>query len=57
MDEHEFLDQGAKIELILQGIRYAIVFQDIDVLRKAVIDLQDCVDIMNNMVEDAFGTE
>tara|TARA_Y100000034_G_C6695945_1_gene306682 strand:+ start:253 stop:444 length:192 start_codon:yes stop_codon:yes gene_type:complete len=57
MDEHELLDLGAKAEIILSGLRYAVVFQDLDILKKCVIDLKECVDAMDSMVEDAFGDE
>ena len=53
-DDHEILDLGAKAEIILQGVRYAVLFKDIDVLRKAVSDLQDCADIMDSMIEERF---
>ena len=55
IDEHELLDLGAKAEIILSGLRYAVVFQDLDILRKCVIDLQNCVDAMEGMVDDEFG--
>tara|TARA_Y100000310_G_C20604512_1_gene774801 strand:+ start:587 stop:778 length:192 start_codon:yes stop_codon:yes gene_type:complete len=57
MDEHELLDLGAKAEIILSGLRYAVVFQDLDILKKCVIDLKECVDAMDSMVEDEFGDE
>jgi hypothetical protein len=55
IDEHELLDLGAKAEIILNGLRYAVVFQDLDILKKCVVDLKDCVDIMDSMIEDEFG--
>ena len=55
VDEHELLDIGIKIEIILSGLRYAVVFKDLDVLRKCVVDLKDCVDAMDCVVEYAFG--
>ena len=55
VDEHELLDLAAKAEIILSGLRYAVVFQDLDILKKCVIDLRDCVDAMDSMVEDDFG--
>jgi len=57
IDEHELLDLGAKVGIILQGLRYAVVFQDLDIVRKCVIDLKDCVDAMESMIEDQFGDE
>ena len=57
IDEHELLDVGAKIDIILQGIRYAVLFQDIDTLKKAIIDLHNCVMIMDEIVEGEFGDE
>jgi len=53
-DDHGILDMGAKAEIILQGVRYAVLFKDIDVLRKAIADLQDCADIMDAMTEERF---
>jgi len=57
LDEHELLDLGAKAEIILNGLRYAVVFQDLDILKKCVIDLKDCVETMDAMIEDYFGDE
>ena len=57
IEEHELLDMNAKIEIILQGIRYAVLFQDIDTLRKAIIDLHNCVMIMEEIVEGDFGDD
>ena len=54
IDEHELLDLGAKAEIILHGIRYAVLFKDIDILRKAVVDLQDCANILDEIVEHRF---
>ena len=53
--EHEVLDLGAKMEIVLQGLRYAVMFQDLDTLRKCVIDLQNCSQDMDNMLEAEFG--
>tara|TARA_Y100000310_G_C19997122_1_gene496744 strand:- start:107 stop:316 length:210 start_codon:yes stop_codon:yes gene_type:complete len=55
--EQELLELGAKAEIILQGLRYAVVFQDLDIVRKCVIDLGDCVASMDAMIEDNFGNE
>ena len=55
LDEHEVLDLGAKMEIVLQGLRYAVMFQDLDTLRKCVIDLQNCSQDMDNMLEAEFG--
>tara|TARA_Y100000310_G_scaffold345435_1_gene464994 strand:- start:5327 stop:5539 length:213 start_codon:yes stop_codon:yes gene_type:complete len=57
MDEHELLDLGAKAEIVLSGLRYAVVFQDLDILRKCVMDLRNCVDAMDEVLEDEFGDE
>lgn len=57
IDEHELLDLGAKAEIILSGMRYAVVFQDLDVLKKCVFDLKDCVNVIESVVEDDFGDE
>ena len=57
IDEHEILDLSAKIEIILHGLRYAIFFKDLDILRKTAIDLQDCSTIINDVIEAEFGTE
>ena len=37
IDQHEILDLSAKIQIILQGLKYAIFFKDIDTLRKAAM--------------------
>ena len=57
IDEHELLDMGVKADIILQGLRYAIVFRDLDIVKKCIIDLQDCVNIMDSIIEDDFGKE
>ena len=57
LDEHELLDLGAKSQIVLDGLRYAVMFQDIDTVRKCVIDLHNCVMIMDEIVEGQFGTE
>ena len=57
LDDHEILDLGAKAEIILHGIRYAVLFKDIDVLRKAVVDLQDCANILDAIIEDRFESD
>ena len=57
IDEHELLDMGVKADIILQCLRYAIVFRDLDIGKKCIIDLQDCVNIMDSIIEDDFGKE
>jgi len=57
IDEHEILDTSTKAEIILRGMRYAILYQDIDTLRKCVVDLRNCVLDMNEIVEEEFGRE
>ena len=57
IDDHEILDMSAKAEIILHGLRYAVLFKDIDVLRKTVIDLQDCAYVLDAMVERMFSSE
>jgi len=54
IDEHELLDLGVKAEIILQGLRYAVVFQDTEIVRKCVMNLQDCVDSMDILIENEF---
>jgi prefoldin subunit 5 len=55
MDEHDILDLAAKAQIISRGIEYGVLVKDIDTLRKAVIDLQECATIMDEIVEDDFG--
>jgi ABC-type proline/glycine betaine transport system permease subunit len=55
MDEHILLDLIAQAEIILKGIHYGVLVQDIDTVRKAVIDLKDCVETMDSIVEYDFG--
>jgi len=57
IDEHELLDLGAKAEIVLQGLRYAVVFQDSEAIRGCVWNLRDCVDSMNLVLESAFEDE
>ena len=57
LDDNELLDTANKAEIILRGMRYAIVYQDIDTLRKCVTDLRNCVLDMNEIVEEEFGKE
>lgn len=54
MDEHELLDLVAKSQIITRGIQYGVVAQDIDTLRKAVIDLKDCAEDMDDLVTNDF---
>ena len=53
-DDHLLLDISAKVEIVLQGLRYAVLYKDIDVLRKCVIDLQDCIGTLDEIVEGKF---
>ena len=55
MDEHDILDLAAKAQIITKGIEYGVMVQDIDTLRKAVMDLQQCAVILDEIVEDDFG--
>ena len=55
MDEHILLDLVANSQIVLKGIQYGVFIQDIDIMRKAVLDLQDVVEIMNEVIEDDFG--
>lgn len=57
IDEQEILDLSAKISIILQGLKYAIFFKDLDILRKTAIDLHDCSGTINELIEAEFGTE
>ena len=57
LDDHEIIDLGPKAEIIIQGFRYAVLFKDIDVLRKAVVDLQDCANILDAIIEDRFESD
>jgi len=55
MDEHILLDLVANSQIVLKGIQYGVFAQDIDVTKKAVLDLRDVVLIMNEVVDDDFG--
>ena len=57
LDSHELLDVANKSEIVLRGLRYAVLYQDIDTLRKCVTDLRNCVLDMNEIVEEEFGKE
>jgi hypothetical protein len=55
MDEHILLDLVANSQIVLKGVQYGIFAQDIDVLKKAVLDLKDVVDVMSEVIDDDFG--
>ena len=55
MDEHILLDLVANSQIILKGIQYGIFVQDIDVNRKALIDLKEVVELMHEVLDDDFG--
>ena len=57
LDSHELLDVANKSEIVIRGLRYAVMFQDIDTLRKCMTDLRNCVLDMNEIVEEEFGKE
>jgi hypothetical protein len=57
LDSHELLDSANKAEIVIRGLRYAVLYQDIDTLRKCVVDLRNCVLDMNEIVEEEFGRE
>tara|TARA_R100000808_G_scaffold4137_2_gene13801 strand:+ start:9142 stop:9336 length:195 start_codon:yes stop_codon:yes gene_type:complete len=57
LDSHELLDVANKSEIVLRGLRYAVLYQDIDTLRKCMTDLRNCVLDMNEIVEEEFGKE
>ena len=57
LDDHELLDIGARVEIIIQGLRYAVLFKDIDTLRKCLIDLDENVKLLNDMIEGRFEQE
>jgi len=55
MDEHILLDLISNSQIVLKGIQYGIFVEDIDIIRKAVLDLQEVVEIMNEVMADDFG--
>ena len=55
MDEHILLDLVANSQIVLKGIQYGVFAQDIDVTKKAILDLRDVVVIMNEVIDDDFG--
>jgi len=55
MDEHILLDLVANSQIVLKGVQYGVFSQDIDVIRKAVLDLKDVVEVMNEVIDDDFG--
>ncbi len=57
IDDHAFIDTANKAEIVIRGLRYAVLYQDIDTLRKCVTDLRNCVLDMNEIVEAEFGAE
>ena len=56
-NSHGVLDIAAKAEIVLRGVRYAVLYEDIDTLRKCVTDLRNCVLDMKEIVEEEFGKE
>ena len=57
LDSHRLLDIATKSEVVIRGLRYAVLYQDIDTLRKCVTDLRNCILDMNEIVEEEFGKE
>jgi len=55
MDEHILLDLVANSEIVLKGVQYGVFSQDMDVIKKAVLDLKDVVEVMNEVIADDFG--
>jgi len=55
MDEHILLDLVANSQIIIKGIQYGVFVQDIDVLTKAVIDLKEVVNVMQEVIDNDFG--
>jgi len=55
MYEHELLDLVAHSQIVIKGIQYGVFKKDIDVTRKAILDLKDVVKVMYEVLEDDFG--
>ena len=55
MEEHILLDLIANSQIVLKGVQYGVFAQDIDVTRKAILDLKDVVKVMYEVLEDDFG--
>jgi hypothetical protein len=55
MDEHILLDLVANSQMVLKGIQYGVFVQDIDVLTKAVIDLKEVANVMQEVIDNDFG--
>ena len=55
MDEHILLDLVANSQIVLKGVQYGVFAQDIDVTRKAILDLEDVVGLMHEVIDDDFG--
>jgi len=55
MDEHILLDLVANSQIVLKGVQYGVFSQDMDVIKKAVLDLKDVVEVMNEVIADDFG--
>ena len=54
LDDHAILDMVAKAQIVLHGVQYGVFFKDIDVLRKCAIDLKECAEIVDEIVEERF---
>ena len=55
LNSHELLDEANKAEIVIRGLRYAVMYQDIDTLRKCMTDLRNCILDMIEIVEEEFG--
>ena len=55
MDEHILLDLVANSQIVLMGVQYGVFAQDMEVIKKAVLDLKDVVEVMNEVIADDFG--
>ena len=55
MDEHLLLDLVANSQMVVKGIQYGIFAQDSGIIKKAVMDLQDVVEVMIEVIDDDFG--
>ena len=52
MDWSETLDLTNKISIISNGLRYAVVYKDIDPLNKIIWNLQTTLDVLQEMIDD-----
>tara|TARA_R110002167_G_scaffold348898_1_gene560539 strand:- start:470 stop:649 length:180 start_codon:yes stop_codon:yes gene_type:complete len=55
MDWTEALDLINKINIVSNGLRYTIVYKDLDTLNKILWNVQTSLDVLQEMVDDELS--